>query len=123
MEENEKVKGTGNHVDSENREDEKGTPKNKRAENMDQYWKELEKVLENIGMDDIWNDENEPREENDKKEEDPERERGRKRPRIDKEEREEQNMKGKKMARVNDMRTKIERFDREPKKDTRDNIK
>ena len=35
----------------------------KGAESIEKYWEELEKVLENIGMDDIWREENEPREE------------------------------------------------------------
>ena len=33
---------------------------NKGAQNIEQYWEELEKVLENIGMDDIWLEKNEP---------------------------------------------------------------
>ena len=37
--------------------------KPKGAENIEQYWRELETVLENIGMDDIWLEINEPREE------------------------------------------------------------
>ena len=55
----------------------------KGAESIEKYWEELEKVLENIGMDDIWREENEPREEG---HESGEKEQERKKPRFEEEE-------------------------------------
>ena len=42
---------------------EKEKVEEKGADSIEKCWKELEKVQENIGMDDIWREENEPREE------------------------------------------------------------
>ena len=43
------------------------------ATSIEQYWDELERVLETIGMDEIWKEENEPREEGEKAERNEER--------------------------------------------------
>ena len=52
----ENTKGIG-RVKEDERVERKG------ADSVEKYWEELENVLENIGMDDIWKEENEPKEE------------------------------------------------------------
>ena len=78
-------KENGTHEEIERRKGTGGVTERNGAENIDQYWVELEKVLDNIGMDDIWNEENEPREEKDIIEEKEEPERMRKKARLENE--------------------------------------
>ena len=74
------------------------------ANSIEQYWDELEIVLETIGMDEIWKEENEPREEGEKTEKSEEM--ARKKVKIDEES-------GKKVIEVNEEEKNPRRWGRD----------